>query len=203
MIPPKARAGNTERPTLSESIRFVSDRPVGSNKAVTQIARNAKSPFVTGRRVTADETRKKNGGCPRARRGRRETNRSMNRSSRLNAGSLTAIPWATHLPDIHPLLPLSFADWRVWPNWNQFHLSVSQASPRAKEIVYPVVVRTRSIIEILPYHNSAPGLSHLFLPLEKFQLFGGWWIYLIPIYSSISPNLFIWTYLFKKLKFNF
>lgn len=117
MIPPKARAGNAGRPTLSESIRFVSDRPVGSNKAVTQIARNAKStPFVTGRRVTADETGKKNGGCPWAAWpcGRRETNRSVDRLNRLNAGSLdrntVGDPSAGYSPPPSPYLPTEGCD---------------------------------------------------------------------------------------------
>lgn len=64
MIPLEARAGNAGRLTLSQSVCFVSDQSVGSNKAVTQIARDAKSPpFVMGWRVTTSETGKKDGEC--------------------------------------------------------------------------------------------------------------------------------------------
>lgn len=100
MISPKARVGDAVRPTRSRS-QFVSlgDRPVGSNKAVTQIARDAKSTlFVTGRRVTAGGRDRKerwrvsvNGVTPRG-----ETDRSVGDGlGRLDAGSLTAILAAT------------------------------------------------------------------------------------------------------------
>jgi len=152
--PPKARVGNVGRPTLSESIRFVSDRLVGSNKAVWPKLR----AMLNRRRLLRDEERwqtrpeRKMEGGPE-RRSQRETNQYLGWAD-WTPCRLIAIPAVTRLPDIHPRLP----DRRVWPDWNQFHLSITE-QPRTKKIAYPVVIRTRSIIEILP-HNSAPGLLH-------------------------------------------
>jgi len=180
MIPPKARAGNTGRPTLSESIHFVSDRPVGSNKAVTQIARNAKStPFVTGRRVT-DETGKKNGGCPwaawAAAEGRRLDQWIGCVLYRLNAGSLTAIPSATHLSDNH-LLPPPIYQLKGVTKLKSIPSLSSQPSPW-KEIEYSVVIRTRLII--FRFSGITQHLNYCvsFSP-SKFQLFEDSWIYCV------------------------
>ncbi|CAL1685722.1 unnamed protein product [Lasius platythorax] len=97
------------------------------------------------------------------RRDQRETDRSVFGLGRLDAGSLIAIPALTHLPDIHP----SFAGPKGVTKLESILPLDNRAASRTKEIVYPVVIRMRSIIEILP-HNSAPGLLHHadFYPIE-------------------------------------
>jgi hypothetical protein len=91
--------------------QFVSSAIGRSNKAVTQIARDAKSTaFITGRRVTADEAGKKDGGCSSAARicGRRETDRLGDGLGRLDAGNSTAI--LSDDPNSHPRLSTGGCD---------------------------------------------------------------------------------------------
>ena len=135
------------------------------------------TPFVTGRRVT-DETGKKNGGCPwaawAAAEGRRLDQWIGCVLYRLNAGSLTAIPSATHLSDNHLLPPIyqlkGVTKLKSIP-------SLSQPSPW-KEIGYSVVIRTRLII--FRFFGITQHLNYCasFSP-SKFQLFEDSWIYCV------------------------
>jgi len=120
--------------------QFVSSAIGRSNKAVTQIARDAKSTaFITGRRVTADEAGKKDGGCSSAARicGRRETDRLGDGLGRLDAGNSTAITERSRE-----------RSWR-------------------REILIHVVIGTRSVIEIRS-NNAVLGLYVDIRFLQKF-----------------------------------